>query len=174
MGSMSCPVEKDRYVFSARPKWEIHLSKDLGIARIQRGDDVIEFAHPIDLKWPLEVGQTGSLSTAWQTPSTSGRWPPIALTWKVDSYEDVKVFAGTFKAFRILMTVTRQDGRQIENTLWYTPEARQFVKMDGATGLLKFQIAGLDRPTAGPIQFALEGLPRRTALAWTASPSAAR
>ena len=36
-------VEKDRYVFSARPKWEIHLSKDLGIARIQRGDSAIEF-----------------------------------------------------------------------------------------------------------------------------------
>ncbi len=154
-------VEKDRYVFSARPKWEIHLSKDLGIARIQRDDGVIEFAHPIDLKWPLEVGQTGSLNTSWQTPSTSGRWPPIAVTWKVDSYEDVKVFAGTFKAFRILMTFKRSDGRQIENTLWYAPEARQFVKMDGATGLLKFQIAGLDRPTTGPIQFALEGLPEK-------------
>ena len=152
-------VEKDRYVFSARPKWEIHLSKDLGIARVQRGDSVTEFTHPIDLKWPLEVGQTGSLNTAWQTPSTSGRWPPIAVTWKVDSYEDVKVFAGTFKAFRILVTIKRSDGRQIENTLWYAPEARQFVKMDGATGLLKFQIAGLDRPTVGPIQFALEGLP---------------
>jgi uncharacterized caspase-like protein len=154
-------VEQDRYVFSARPKWEIHLSKDLGIARIQRGDSVIEFTHPIDLKWPLEVGQTGSLNTAWQTPGTSGRWPPIAVTWKVDSYEDVKVFAGTFKAFRILMTITRQDGRKQENTLWYAPEARQFVKIDGATGLLKFQIAGLDRPAAAPIQFALEGLPEK-------------
>src|SRR3990170_963799 len=45
-------VEKDRYVFSARPKWEVHLSKDLGIARVQHGDGVIEFTHPIDLKWP--------------------------------------------------------------------------------------------------------------------------
>jgi uncharacterized caspase-like protein len=154
-------VEKDRYVFSARPRWEIHLSKDLGIARVQHGDSVIEFAHPIDLKWPLEVGQTGSLNTTWQTPITSGRWPAIAVTWKVESYEDVKVFAGTFKAFRILMTFTRQDGRQTESTLWYAPEARQFVKMDGATGLLKFQLAGLDRPAAGPIQFALEGLPEK-------------
>ena len=144
-------VEKDRYVFSARPKWEIHLSKDLGIARVQRGDSVTEFTHPLDLKWPLEVGQTGSLNTAWQTPITSGRWPPITVTWKVASYEDVQVFAGTFKAFRILMTITRQDGRQLENTLWYAPEARQFVKMDGASDILKFQIAGLDHPTAGPI-----------------------
>ena len=154
-------VEKDRYIFSARPKWEIHLSKDLGIARVQRGDSVIEFADPIDLKWPLEVGQTGSLNTTWQTPITSGRWPPVAVTWKVVSYQDVKVFAGTFKAFRILMTFTRHDGRRLENTLWYAPEARQFIGMDGASGFLKFQIAGLDRPTAGPIQFALEGLPEK-------------
>jgi len=154
-------VEKDRYVFSARPKWEVHLSKDLGIARVQHGDGVIEFTHPIDLKWPLEVGQTGSLNTTWQTPITSGRWLPVAVTWKVASYEDVQVFAGTFKAFRILMTFTRQDRRQFEYTLWYAPDARQFVKMDGASSLLKFQIAGLDRPTAGPIQFALEGLPEK-------------
>ena len=154
-------VEKDRYVFSARPRWEIHLTKNLGIARVQRNDEVIEFAHPLDLKWPLEVGQTGSQNTSWQTPGTSGRWPPIAITWKVDSYEDVKVFAGTFKAFKILVTLTRQDGRQFENALWYAPEARQLVKMEGATGIFKFQIAGLDRPTAGPIQFALEGLPEK-------------
>jgi len=154
-------VEKDRYVFSARPRWEIHLTKNLGIARVQRNDDVYEFAHPLDLKWPLEVGQAGSQNTSWQTPGTSGRWPPIAITWKVDSYEDVKVFAGTFKAFKILVTFTRQDGRRFENTLWYAPDARQLVKMEGATTTFRFQIAGLDRPTAGPIQFALEGLPEK-------------
>jgi len=154
-------VERELYVFSARPKWEIVLSKDLGIARVQRGDSVIEFTHPLDLKWPLEVGKSGSHNTSWQTPTTSGRWPPIAVTWKVASYEDVQVFAGTFKAFRIEMTLTRQDGRQFENNLWYAPEARQFIKMDGATGFFKFQIAGLDRPSTGPIQFALEGLPEK-------------
>jgi hypothetical protein len=50
-------VEKDLYVFFARPKWEVVLSKDLGIARVQRGDSSIEFAQPLDLKWPLEVGE---------------------------------------------------------------------------------------------------------------------
>jgi uncharacterized caspase-like protein len=154
-------VEKDGYVFSAKPKWEIHLTKDLGIVRIQRGDGVFQFAHPIELKWPLEVGQTGSLNTTWQTPGTSGRWPPVAIAWKIASYEDVTVPAGTFKAFRILITFTRQDRSQLENVLWYAPEARQFVKMDGATGFLRFQVAGLDRATTGPIQFALEGLPEK-------------
>jgi len=159
-------IEKDLYIFSARPKWEVVLSKDLGIARVQRGDGTFEFAQPLDLKWPLEVGKSGSQYTSWRTPTTSGRWPPISVNWKVVSYEDVEVFAGSFKAFRILMTFTLLAGRhvgsrQVENTLWYAPEVRQFVKMDGATGFLKFQIAGVDRPTAGPIQFALEGLPER-------------
>jgi uncharacterized caspase-like protein len=154
-------VEKDLYVFSARPKWEIHLSKNLGIARIQRGDDMIEFTRPIDLKWPLEVGRTGFQHTTWQTPLTSGRLPPVEITWTVASYEDVKVYAGTFKAFRIVVTLTRGDRRRTENTLWYAPEARQFVKMTGNMGALNFEIAGLDRPAAGPIQFALDGLPEK-------------
>jgi hypothetical protein len=114
-------VEKERYVFSARPRWEIHLTKNLGIARVQRGDEVFEFAHPIDFKWPLEVGQTGSQNTTWQTPSTSGRWFPLAIAWNVAGYEDVKVYGGTFKAFRIVLTLTREDRRQTVNTLWYGP-----------------------------------------------------
>jgi uncharacterized caspase-like protein len=154
-------VEKDLYVFSARPKWEIHLTKDLGFARVQRGDNVFELNPPLEFTWPLEVGKSGFQNSTWQTPSTSGRSFPIKMAWKVTAYEDVQVFAGTFKAFAIHVTFTRMDGTQYENRLWYAPEARQFVKMDGATGPLRFQIAGLDRPTAGPIQFALEGLPEK-------------
>ena len=154
-------IEKDQYIFSARPHWEIHLSKDLGIQRVQRGDNRFEFAHPLDLKWPLEVGKSGSHNTTWQTPTTSGRWPLIAISWKVASYEDVQVFAGTFKAFRIEMVMVRPDGRQFTSNLWYAPEVRQYVKMDGDPGFFRFQIAGLDRPTAGPVQFALEGLPEK-------------
>lgn len=154
-------IEKNTYVFSARPRWEIHLSKDLGISRVQRGDGLIAFTDPLDLQWPLEVGKSGSHNTAWQTPSTSGRWPLVVVTWKVVSYEDVQVFAGTFKAFRIEMTLKRQDGRQFAGTFWYAPEVRQFVKMDGEPGFFKFQIAGIDHPTAGPIQFVLEGLPEK-------------
>ena len=59
------------------------------------------------------------------------------------------------------MTFTRPGRPTFENHFWYAPEARQFVKVDGAQGFLKFQIAGLDRPSAGPIQFALEGLPEK-------------
>jgi len=113
----------------------------------------------------MSCWRAGSLNTTWQTPGTSGRWPPVAIAWKIASYEDVTVPAGTFKAFRILITFTRQDRSQLENVLWYAPEARQFVKMDGATGFLKFQVAGLDRATTGPIQFALEGLPEKERLA---------
>ena len=154
-------IEKDTYVFSARPNWEIQLSKDLGIARVQRGDIAFELNPPLEFKWPLEVGKSGFQNSTWLTPRSSGRMFPVSIQWKVLDYEDVQVFAGSFKAFHILVTFADQGGRSHENHFWYAPEARQFIKADGAQGILKFQIAGLDRPSAGPIQFALEGLPEK-------------
>src|SRR6266849_667675 len=154
-------IEKDVYVFSTRPRWEIHLTKDLGIARAQRGDSVIDFSPPIELKWPLEVGKSGYQNSHWETPSSAGRSFPVAINWRVVDYEDVQVFAGTFKAFHIVLTFTNPGGRSFENHLWYSPEARQYIKADGAHGILRFQLVGLDHPTAGSIQFALEGMPER-------------
>jgi uncharacterized caspase-like protein len=154
-------IEKDTYVFSARPNWEIQLSKDLGIARVQRGDIAFELNPPLEFKWPLEVGKSGFQNSTWLTPRSSGRMFPVSIQWKVLDYEDVQVFAGSFKAFHILVTFADQGGRRHENHFWYAPEARQFIKADGAQGILKFQIAGVDRPSAGPIQFALEGLPEK-------------
>ena len=154
-------IEKDTYVFSARPNWEIQLSRDLGIARVQRGDIAFELSPPLEFKWPLEVGKSGFQNSTWLTPRTSGRTHPVSIQWKVLDYEDVQVFAGTFKAFHILVTITDQGGRGNENHFWYAPEVRQMVKAEGMVGILKFQIAGLDRPSAGPIQFVLEGLPEK-------------
>jgi hypothetical protein len=154
-------IEKDIYVFSTRPRWEIHLTKDLGIARAQRGDAVLDFSPPIELKWPLEVGKSGFQNSLWETPGTSGRSFPVSISWRVVAYEDVQVFAGTFKAFHIVLTFTNQGGRSFENHLWYSPEARQYIKADGPQGTLRFQLVGLDHPTTGPIQFALEGMPEK-------------
>ena len=154
-------IEKDVYVFSTRPRWEIHLTKDLGIARAQRGDSVLDFNPPIEMKWPLEVGKSGYQSSFWETTSTAGRSFPVSINWRVVDYEDVQVFAGTFKAFHIVLTFTNQGGRSFENHLWYSPEARQYIKAEGSSGILRFQLVGLDHPTAGPIQFALEGMPEK-------------
>jgi uncharacterized caspase-like protein len=154
-------IEKDVYVFSTRPRWEIHLTKDLGIARAQRGDSVLDFNPPIDLKWPLEVGKSGYQSSHWETPTSAGRSFPVSISWRVVDYEDVQVFAGTFKAFHIVLTFTNQGGRSFENHLWYSPEARQYIKADGPQGVLRFQLVGLDHPATGPIQFALEGMPEK-------------
>jgi uncharacterized caspase-like protein len=154
-------IEKDIYVFSMRPRWEIHLTKDLGIARAQRGDSILDFKPPLELKWPLEVGKSGFQHSLWETPGTSGRSFPVTISWRVVAYEDMQVFAGTFKAFHIVLTVTNQGGRSWENHLWYSPEARQYIKADGQQGLLRFQLVGLDHPTIGPIQFALEGMPEK-------------
>jgi len=154
-------IEKDVYVFSTRPRWEVHLTKDLGIARAQRGDSVLDFNPPIELKWPLEVGKSGYQNSHWETPSSAGRSFPVAINWRVVDYEDVQVFAGTFKAFHIVLTFTNPGGRSFENHIWYSPEARQYIKAEGPQGVLRFQLVGLDHPTAGPIQFALEGMPEK-------------
>ena len=154
-------IEKDVYVFSTRPRWEIHLTKDLGIARAQRGDSVLDFNPPIEMKWPLEVGKSGYQSSLLETTRTAGRSFPVSINWRVVDYEDVQVFAGTFKAFHIVLTFTNQGGRSFENHLWYSPEARQYIKAEGSSGILRFQLVGLDHPTAGPIQFALEGMPEK-------------
>jgi hypothetical protein len=156
-------VEKDDYVFSARPRWEIYLSKNLGISRVQRGDNIFELSPPLDLKWPLEVGKSGFQHSTWQHSGTSGRSFPMTASWLIEDYGDVTVFAGTFKAFRIKITFRGVRGAtwQREATLWYAPEVRQFVKNEGQLGILNFQMAGLDRLVAGPIQFALEGLPEK-------------
>src|SRR6266852_5048023 len=151
-------IEKDVYVFSTRPRWEIHLTKDLGIARAQRGDSVLDFSPPIEMKWPLEVGKSGYQNSHWETPSSAGRSFPVAISWRVVDYEDVQVFAGTFKGFHIVLTFTNQGGRRFENHLWYSPEARQYIKADGPQGTLRFQLVGLDTIALGGKVTAGKGL----------------
>jgi hypothetical protein len=110
-------IEKDSYVFSARSGWEIQLTRDLGIIRIQRGDGVFELHPPLELAWPLEVGKSGFQNSSWQTPRSSGRSFPVTIQWRVVDYEDVQVFAGSFKAFRIHATFVGQNGQASESDL---------------------------------------------------------
>ena len=138
-------IEKDQYIFSAGPGQEIHLSKDLGVA-MGKGS---VFDPPLPLTWPLEVGKWGTTKGVWGGSQTG-------FVWSVDAYEDVRVPAGTFKAFRISHTIS---GGYAATTLksWYAPEARQFVKMEGGGNLwrLGFQVVAIDRPMPAPLAIVL-------------------
>ena len=152
-------IENDRYIFSAGLGQETHLSKDLGLARVQKGGIVTVLAPPLPLVWPLRVGDWGKIEGRMGTT-------PSRITWGVDAYEDIQVAAGRFKAFRITYVIintsdTWDHGLNLK--VWYSPEARQLVRIEAGganqygmiTSSLTFQIVALDRPAPAPLQVAL-------------------
>src|SRR5690242_2360737 len=61
-------IENARYVFAADGGREVHLTRDLGVAKIVRGGKtLLELEPPPALTWPLEVGQWG---VSWLTLKT--------------------------------------------------------------------------------------------------------
>jgi hypothetical protein len=146
-------IERDRYVFAARPGDEIHLSKSLGLLRLERNGAVFEFAPPPEPVWPLRVGRIGSVVGTWRTPRDANL--SKKFTWSVDRYEDVKVAGTTLKAFLVTVQITdpvpgigsRRWEREIR--LWYAPEARHYVKVesDALGPMLNFAVVSLDRPS---------------------------
>ena len=164
-------IEKDLYIFAAVGGREIHLTKDLTVAKVRRGQEFMEFDPPPTLGWPLEVGKEGwgVRSTMWRSSGVSAR---VSAYWEVEAYEDVHVAAGTFKAFKIVQTIQGTSAQSSAGAMrwhlesWYAPELRQFVKFDGhqiagravaaiSPDFLKFQVVAVDRPDLAPLQVAL-------------------
>ncbi|MBI3030314.1 MAG: caspase family protein, partial [Candidatus Rokubacteria bacterium] len=96
-------IDNDLYIFSSGESREVHLTKDLTVAKIVRhGRSWLEFDPPPKLAWPLEVGKRGKSKSTWRSPYSYGPSEfKGTVTWKVEAYEDVEIPAGTFKAFRI-------------------------------------------------------------------------
>ena len=81
------------------------------------GDPVMAYDPPLTFVFPLEVGKT------WTHQHTLTIWPgpqrvPMTSTWAVEAYEDVTVPAGTFKAWRVVMT----DNFGYRSVTWSVPE----------------------------------------------------
>lgn len=61
------------------------------------------FDPPLDLPWPLEVGKT--VTTRHKVTShANNRTVDLNVQWKVESWGDVTVPAGTFKAYKVVST----------------------------------------------------------------------
>ena len=161
-------TEKDHYMFSAGAGREIELTKDLAVARVVRGKDVMSFDPPSRLTWPLEVGKSGIDQVTWYRSWNFGGPATVAFSWKVEDYKDVQTVAGTFKAFQIVHTLRwrgqgkRGRDRERHFVIWYAPEVRQFVKAEGSGetegeefNFLAFQVLAVDRPGPAPLQVAL-------------------
>jgi hypothetical protein len=124
----------------------------------------MEFTPSPKLTWPLEVGKSGTSHGTWQYPVRPSA-DEVRFTWHVQAYEDVRVVAGTFKAFRISIVIDRLRGPGYQGitpgswkfVTWYTPEVRQFVKAEGfGMNLLAFQVVALEEPAPGLLQVALQ------------------
>lgn len=81
------------------------------------GKPAMSFDPPIALQWPLEVGKTWK-SSHTVTLHASGRTMPLQMDWKVESWGDVSVPAGLYKAYKVVST--NQFG-EVE-TRWVSPK----------------------------------------------------
>lgn len=61
------------------------------------------FDPPVSLPWPLEVGKTATTQHK-VTLHASNRTIDLTMQWKVESWGDVTVPAGTFKAYKVVST----------------------------------------------------------------------
>src|SRR5216684_1445183 len=152
-------IENARYVFAADGGREVHLTRDLGVAKIVRGGQtLLEMEPPPSPTWPLEVGQWGVSWLTLKTLDPQYGQSLVRLSWRVEAYEDVRVPAGVFKAYRIVQVVEPRflaaspQARRIELAFWYAPAAQQLVRADGGDlGGLAFQTIALDRPGPTPL-----------------------
>jgi uncharacterized caspase-like protein len=152
-------VENARYVFAADGGREVHLTRDLGVAKIVRGGKtLLELEPPPALTWPLEVGQWGVSWLTLKSQDPQYGQSLVRLSWRVEAYEDVRVPAGVFKAYRIAQVLEPRflaaspQSRRIELAFWYAPAAQQLVRAEGSDlGGLAFQAIALDRPGPTPL-----------------------
>ena len=80
------------------------------------GKPVMSYDPPLNYRWPLVVG------TSWKSSHTvtlhaTGRTLPLQIDWKVESWGDVSVPAGTFKAYKLVWT---NNSGEME-TRWVSP-----------------------------------------------------
>ena len=159
-------IDNDQYVFAASAERQVHLSRDLMVARIQKGTGYLEFDPPPKLPWPLEVGKTTSSWGTWRWEGNSaGAYTQFSSN--VAGYGDVPIPGGSIKAFRIEMRLesyrgegTGRQQRVARLTMWYAPQVRQLVRITAvnfrneAWGFPAFVVASVDRPE--PLRIALD------------------
>lgn len=155
-------VEDGRYVFGAAER-QIELGERLGIVKVvRRGIVEWEIYPPVEPSWPLKTGRWGVVSAILRTRDAPSGFA-VEATWQVRAYEDVKVPAGVFKAYRVDYTIeparerigsTRPRGAGQQSwslTTWYAPDVQRLVKavLPGVDAL-DFELTSPSRTAAQP------------------------
>lgn len=127
-------LEEDLY--EGKPVYRIQFGRDISIYDKATRNWIVTLrdrterfkASPDDgtFFWPLWVGKWWRASYTYYNHVQGRSWSPVEFTWEVKAYEEVKVPAGTFKAFRIESSPGRNAATF--TTLWYAPEIKLIVK----------------------------------------------
>src|SRR3990167_1072675 len=179
-------VGEDVYAFTAADGSEMILNRDL-LPRtvVDRSggagaglNEPFQFFPTPRLDWPLAVGKHGASRGKWQhhreevAELPSPRVPggtyrrvlrfvvsvEATFTWRVEAWEEVRVPAGRFEAYRLLFRIApdapaARGAPSWWRRAWYAPAARQFVAAEGSNvGALAFKLVAVDPVTAEPLQ----------------------
>jgi hypothetical protein len=104
-------------------------TKELGYLARTSGDKTVRLAAPPeDWQWPLQVGRSWSASVTWVDGPAQDQRFILTGVWTVETYEEIKTPAGTFKAFKV-------SRREIESgayqEFWYSAKVKGWVKVRG-------------------------------------------
>ncbi len=123
VGRESCPMGECVIIESDTGSRGIY-SPSLALAEIRNSNGTwTRFTPPLQsLRWPLRVGD--SWSDLVTIEDSSGRKQTAALKADVTSYESVTVPAGSFLAYKIVMSLGGRPFRQV----WYAPETKTVVR----------------------------------------------
>ena len=109
---------------------------------------------PLDLRWPLKVGERWT-SVHMVYDHMQNRSSPLIIQWQVDGWGDVRVPAGTYKAYQVSW-ITSLDERE---TRWISPElglgiVKRHVERSPAhpqgAGVLDAELISVKAPGAAP------------------------
>jgi hypothetical protein len=156
-------IDKDVYVFSARrSKREVHLTRDLAIARVMLNrSSGLAFDPPLGFRWPLEAGAKGQMRLIVDSLGR-GQAVPASASWTVEQYQDT--FLITFN-IDYQGGLARAGGGSGRGTLrlWYAPAIGQFVRWEGRNidfgvvdlTTLNFRAPGVDPGTPATVKKAI-------------------
>jgi hypothetical protein len=98
------------------------VTRDYEMVEIRSANSWVRFDPPLRIQWPLKVGTAWSHMTTIAT--SEGAKIATRVTGNVVSYESVTVPAGTFMAFRMILSL---NGRRFLEA-WWAPETRTSVR----------------------------------------------
>ena len=124
-------TESDNLVFEHNITSRRYRTKDLNLVKtVSARGEVTQLRDPHSgfLQFPLFVGKSWS-------HSYENNGVPRRSNWSVKAYEQIKVKAGTFMAFRVEGEDKRLDRPYgVLISYWYSPQVKAIVKFEGVDG----------------------------------------